>query len=68
MKGWYRSAEDRVPTPCPESLAKQMQERIDLYVARQPPGVMLPFHVIDPAPIPDVSPLDSELRMVVGKL
>ncbi len=48
-------------------LAKQTQERIDLYAARHPPGEMLPFHV-DPTPVPDAAPMDSELRMVVGQL
>ncbi len=67
LKGWYRSAEDRAPTPCPETLAVQTQKRIDLYAARQPSEVMLPLHV-DPAPVPDAEPTDSELRMVVGKL
>jgi hypothetical protein len=60
LKGWYRSAEERAPTPCPETLAKQTQERIDLYAAHQTPGVMLPLHV-DPALVPDAAPTDSEL-------
>ncbi len=67
LKGWYRSAEDRPPKPCRETLAKQTQERIDLYAARIPHGEMLPFHV-DPAPVPDAAPTDSELQMVVGQL
>ncbi len=39
LKGWYRSAEDRAPKPCPETLAKQTDERIQLYTAVPPPGV-----------------------------
>ena len=34
LKGWYRAAEDQPPKPCRETLAKQTQERIDLYAAR----------------------------------
>ncbi len=67
LKGWFRSAEDQPPKPCRETLAKQKQERIDLYAVRTPHGEMLPFHV-DPAPVPDAAPTDSELRMVVGQL
>ncbi len=67
LKGWYRLAEDRAPKPCQETLATQTQERIDFFAARNPPGEMLLFHV-DPAPVPDAAPTDSELRMVVGRL
>ena len=37
LKGWYCSAEDRAPKPCPETLAKQTDERIQLYNAPPPP-------------------------------
>jgi hypothetical protein len=43
LKGWYCSAEDQAPKPCPESMAKQTQERIDLYAARTPTGLPLPI-------------------------
>ncbi len=39
LKGWYRLAEDRAPNPCPDTLAKQTDERIQLYTAVPPPGV-----------------------------
>ena len=39
LKGWYCLAEDRAPKPCPETLAKQTDERIQLYTAVPPPGV-----------------------------
>ncbi len=39
LKGWYHSAEDRAPKPCPETLAKQTEEGIQLYTAVPPPGV-----------------------------
>jgi hypothetical protein len=31
FKGWYRSAEDRPPSACPETMARQMVERVELY-------------------------------------
>ncbi len=43
LKGWYRSGEDRAPKPCPETMAKQTQERVDLYAARTPRGLPLPI-------------------------
>jgi hypothetical protein len=60
LKGWYCSAEDRAPKPCPETLAKQTQERIDLHAERHPPRWSLPIN-IDPTPIPDAAPMDAEL-------
>jgi hypothetical protein len=38
LKGWHRSAEDQAPKPCPEMLAKQTDERIQLYTAVPPRG------------------------------
>ncbi len=38
-KGWYCLAEDRAPKPCPETMAKQTQEKIDLYAACTPTGL-----------------------------
>ncbi len=67
LKGWYRSAEDRSPKPCPETMAKQTQERIDLYAACTPMGLPLPIQV-GSAPVNDAAPTDGELRMVVGQL
>jgi hypothetical protein len=67
LKGWYRSAEDRAPKPCPETLAKQTDERIQLYTAVPPPGWAMRFNVESSA-VPDAAPTDSELRAVVGKL
>ena len=36
LKGWYRSAEDRPPPACPETMVGQMAECVELY-ARAPP-------------------------------
>ena len=35
FKGWYRSAEDRPPPACPETMVRQTVERVELY-ARVP--------------------------------
>jgi hypothetical protein len=67
LKGWYRSAEDRAPKPCPKMIAKQMRERVQLYAARTPPGLPLPIRV-NPALVNDAAPMEAELRMVVGEL
>jgi hypothetical protein len=67
LKGWYCSAEDQAPKPCPETLAKQAQETIDLYAACCPPGYSLPI-CAGPAPIPDGALMDEELQMVVREL
>jgi hypothetical protein len=67
LKGWYCSAKDRAPKPCPETLAKQTEERIQLYTAVPPPGWEMRFNV-DPSDVPDAAPTDSELRAVVGSL
>ncbi len=43
LKGWYCSVEDRAPKPCPETMAKQRRERVELYAACTPPGLPLPI-------------------------
>ena len=67
LKGWYRTAEDRAPKACPESLASQTAERVDLYAARPPPGENVPLNVT-PIPVPDDPPSDQEIRGVVSQL
>ena len=42
LKGWYRSAEDRQPKPCHESMVKQIKERKQLYAKVPPPGDPIP--------------------------
>jgi hypothetical protein len=48
-------------------LAKQTEERIQLYTTAPPPGWAMQFNV-DPSDVPDAAPTDSELRVVVGSL
>jgi hypothetical protein len=38
LKGWYQSAEDRALKACPETLASQTAERVELYTVVCPPG------------------------------
>jgi hypothetical protein len=60
-------AEERAPEPCPETMAAQTEERIQLHTAVSPPGWAMRINV-DPAAVPDAAPTDSELRAVVRKL
>ncbi len=39
LKGWYCLAEDRALKDCPETLANQTVESVELYTAFTPPGV-----------------------------
>ncbi len=36
LKGWYRLAKDQPPLACPETMAKQTAEQVELY-AKVPP-------------------------------
>ena len=67
LKGWYRSAEDRPPPACPETMVRQTAERVELYARAPPMGCALPFR-FPHFEISDGMPTDSEVRMVVGKL
>jgi hypothetical protein len=67
LKGWYRTAEDRAPKACPETLASQTAERVELYTAVRPPGWSLPIN-LTPIPVPDDTPTDHKIREVVAKL
>ncbi len=67
LKGWYRAATEVEARPCPQTMERQTAERIALYTGRTPPGEPLPINV-DPAPIPDGVPTDSEVRDAVGEL
>ena len=64
---WYRVAEDRAPKPCYESMAKQTQEREELYSKVPPPGDPIPINV-DPFNVRDAVPEEPEIRTVVKDL
>jgi hypothetical protein len=51
LKGWYCLVEDRAPKACPETLALQMAERVELYTVAPPPRVV-DAHQRDPNPCP----------------
>jgi hypothetical protein len=67
LKGWYHTVEDQVPKPCPETLAKQTDKRIQLYTSAPPLGWAMQLNV-DPSNVPDAAPTDSELRVIVGQI
>ena len=31
LKGWYQAASDTVSRPCPQMMARQMEEQVELY-------------------------------------
>jgi hypothetical protein len=67
LKGWYRLAEDRPPPACPETMVKQMVERVELYVRAPPMGAALP-HNFPHFKISNNMPIDSEMCTVVRGL
>ena len=58
LKGWYRAVEDRPPPACPETMAKQTAERVELYARAPPMGTPLPFN-FPVFKIPDEVPTDE---------
>jgi len=67
LKGWYRAASETTARPCPQTMVRQMAERIALYARRDSPGEPLPINV-DPIPIDDGTPTDGEVRQAVQEL
>ena len=67
LKGWYRSAEDRPPPACHDTMVKQTAERVDLYTKAPPLGPPLPYNFPSFA-ISDDLPSDAEVRTVVRGL
>jgi hypothetical protein len=61
FKGWYRSAEDRPPPACPETMAKQMAKQVELYAKVPPMGAPLPFN-FPYFKVPDGLPTDNKVR------
>jgi hypothetical protein len=60
LKGWYRLAEDRPPPASPETMVRQMAERVELYTRAPPMGEALPFNLLH-FKISDGMPTDSEI-------
>ena len=67
IKGWYRTAEERPPTPCHETMARQTDKREKLYTRQQPAGEPIPINV-EPTEVRDDKPGDDEIRAAVRKL
>jgi hypothetical protein len=61
LKGWYRVALETVACPCPQMMAQQMEDRVELYWQRDSPGDPLPINLQGPV-IPDEVPSDHEIR------
>ena len=61
LKGWYRSAEDRPPPACHDTLVRQMAKRVELYARAPPLGPPLPYNFPSFA-IADELPSDAEVR------
>ncbi len=67
LKGWYRSAADRPPPPCPETMAKQMAKQVELYAKVAPMGAPLLFN-FPYFKVPDGLPTNDKVRKVVRGL
>ncbi len=67
LKGWYRSAEDRPPPACHDTMVRQMAKRVELYARAPPLGPPLPYNFPSFA-IVDELPSDAKVRKVVRGL
>jgi hypothetical protein len=67
LKGWYRAASETTTCLCPQMMVRQTAEQIALYALRNSPGEPLPIN-IDPIPVDDGTPMDSEVRAAVQDL
>jgi hypothetical protein len=61
LKGWHRLAEDQPPSACPETIAKQTAEQVELYVKVPPMGAPLPFN-FPYFEVPDGLPTNDKVR------
>jgi hypothetical protein len=61
LKGWYRVASETVACPCPQTMARQMEDRVELYRRRDSSRDPLQINLQGPA-IPDKMPSDHKIR------
>jgi hypothetical protein len=61
LKGWYWAASETVARPCLQTMARQMEEWVELYWRRDSPGEPLPIKLQGPM-IPDKVPSDHKIR------
>ena len=52
LKEWYRVALETMARPCPQTMARQTEERVELYWQQDSPGELLPINLQGPT-IPD---------------
>jgi len=67
LKGWHRLARDMPSKPCHNTMAKQTEERFDLYAKVPPHEDPIPIHC-QPFEIKDDVPEESEIRAIVKGL
>jgi hypothetical protein len=61
LKEWYRVVSEIVARPCPQKMACQTEEQVELYWRQNFPGEPLPINLQGPA-IPDKVPSDHKIR------
>ncbi len=61
LKGWYWAASETVACPCPQMMARQTEERVELYRRWDTPGEPLPIDLQGPL-IPDKVPSDHKIK------
>ncbi len=61
LKEWYQAVSETVARPCPQMMAQQTEERVELHWRQDSPGEPLPINLQGPA-IPDKVPSDHKIR------
>ena len=67
LRGWYRTASERAPKPCHDTMETQTVEREELYGYLESPGEHIPRNVERP-PLDDPAPSDEEIRAAAAKM
>ncbi len=67
LKGWYQAASETMVHPCPQTMARQTEEGVELYWRRDFPGELLPINLQKPG-ILDKVPFDHKIRDAVRDL
>ncbi len=67
LKGWYWVASETVACPCPQTMARQTEDRVELYCQQDSPGDPLLINLQGPT-ISDEVPSDHEIRDTVRDL
>jgi hypothetical protein len=67
LKGWYQAASETVLCPCPQTMAQQTEEWVELYRRRDSLGELLPINLQGLA-VPDNVPSNHEIRDAAQEL